>query len=94
MFLRISFCLLFFLLLNCSSKKKDISDSDVGKVIERMSLLRFSSRLTAEDLTAVKADAQVFRETCNIYRLNPDSVLEKLKTKHPSLYQKIKGSYD
>jgi acetyl-CoA carboxylase beta subunit len=86
MFFRILLFLLF--LTNCNSSKSDISDSDLTKVVDRMSILRFTSRLQAEDLTAIKKDEQVFQETCKLYRLNPSSVLEKMKKKHPSKLRK------
>jgi hypothetical protein len=85
---------LFLFLFNCQPFKSEISSNDARKVVERMAIARFSYRISAEDLSSIKDDRQIFEETCTTYRLNPVSVLEKFKTSYPDIYSKLKGSYE
>ncbi|MCB1141892.1 MAG: hypothetical protein H7A24_05425 [Leptospiraceae bacterium] len=88
--LRISILLL--LLIHCAPLKEDVSDLDVRRIIDRISISRFSIRLENEDLTVLKTDKEIFYEACEVYRLKPEIVLNKIKSSHPQLYAKLKDS--
>ena len=80
----------FLFLLNCAPEKTEVTDLDMHRLIDRISFTRFSDRLETEDSTKIKSDREIFLETCEIYRLNPNTVLDKLKTSHPKLYNRFK----
>ncbi len=78
--------LVFF--TSCLPSKVDVQAQDVQKVLERLAYVRFVQRLELEE-DQIKTDLELFQEICAIYRLDMDSVLEKLKQTHPKLYQKL-----
>jgi len=79
-----------FFLLFCAPDKTEVSDQDVLRLIDRVSYLRFSERIDADDPSKIKSDREHFLEACEIYRLNPDMVLEKMKPTYPELYSRFK----
>lgn len=83
---------LIFLISNCVPLKKEVSEGELEKVIDRFAYVRFSSRLENEDLTKIKSDIQIFLEVCKIYRLDPKKVIEKLKPDYPNLYQRLNNN--
>ena len=72
----------------CLPSKVDVQVQDVQKVLERLAYVRFVQRLELEE-EQIKTDLELLQEICAIYRLDLDSVLEKLKQTHPKLYQKL-----
>jgi hypothetical protein len=72
----------------CLPSKVDVQVQDVQKVLERLAYVRFVQRLELEE-EQIKTDLELLQEICAIYRLDIDSVLEKLKQTHPKLYQKL-----
>ena len=87
---------LFFLsiLLSCAPERTTVTELDIHKVIDRISYSRFSDRLETEDPVKLKSDREIFLETCELYRLNPDSVLEKLQVSHPNLFVRLKENHE
>jgi hypothetical protein len=67
---------------------------DIHKVIDRISYTRFADRLETDDVTKIKSDREIFLETCELYRLNPDLVLEKLQTSNLPLYNRFKEKHE
>ena len=84
------FIILLILFINCAPEKQEITDLDVHKIIERVSYSRFTERLDLEDSTKIKSDRELFLDACEIYRINPKVILDKLKDTNPSLYQRFK----
>lgn len=84
------YLLFFILVINCAPEKQEITDLDVHKIIERVSYSRFTERLDLEDSTKIKSDRELFLDACEIYRINPKVILDKLKDSNPSLYQRFK----
>jgi hypothetical protein len=87
---------LFFLslILSCAPERTTVTDLDIHKVIDRISYSRFSDRLESEDPVKLKSDREIFLETCELYRLNPDLVLEKLQVSHPNLFIRLKENHE
>ncbi|TGK28924.1 hypothetical protein EHQ12_05020 [Leptospira gomenensis] len=79
--------LLIFLALQCGSPKKEITDGDLKRVLERVSIARINANLKASSGKAAPNDLVFFLEACTVYRLDPDSVFERLKLKNPGLYE-------
>jgi hypothetical protein len=73
----------------CLPPRTDIQMQDIQKVIDRLAYVRFANRIEVEDITKLKTDKQLFQEICEIYRLDENSVLEKLKETHPRIYKKL-----
>jgi hypothetical protein len=82
---------LFFLVFiyNCVPLKQEVSENDLRKLVERFAYIRFHSRLEVEDIAEIQSDRKIFLDVCKVYRLNPELVIEKLKTTHPKLYQRL-----
>jgi hypothetical protein len=40
---------------------------------------------------ALKTDYQIFKEVCDVFRLNPSLAMEKLKSQNPELYKHLKA---
>jgi hypothetical protein len=96
---RLSLCLtqtLFLTLLlgSCAPEKTSVSELDIHKVIDRISYTRFADRLETDDVTKIKSDREIFLETCELYRLNPDLVLEKLQSSNLPLYNRFKEKHE
>lgn len=89
-FLSLQIIILTFTLMGCAPEKTEVTEQDIHRLIERISYVRFSDRIENEDITKIKTDREHFMEACEIYRLNPDLVLEKLKTTRPELYARFK----
>ena len=94
-----SFCLiqilfLTLLLSSCAPEKTSVSELDIHKVIDRISYTRFADRLETDDVTKIKSDREIFIETCELYRLNPDLVLKKLQTANLPLYNRFKEKHE
>ena len=84
------FIIFLIIFSNCAPEKQEITDLDVHKIIERVSYSRFTERLDLEDSTKIKSDRELFLDACEIYRINPKVILDKLKDTNPSLYQRFK----
>ena len=50
--------------------------------------------METDDVTKIKSDREIFIETCELYRLNPDLVLEKLQTANLPLYNRFKEKHE
>lgn len=81
---------LSFFLVFCASEKTEVTDQDILRLIDRVSYIRFSERIDAEDPSKIKSDREHFLDACEIYRLNPDMVLEKMKPNYPELHARFK----
>jgi hypothetical protein len=82
--------LAFILIVNCAPLREDASELDVIRIIDRISIHRFSNRLENEDVAKFRSDREIFLEACEIYRLKPNSILEKIKISNPELYSRLK----
>ena len=76
-------------LFSCAPNKPEVSDSDIKRLIERISILRFSQNLDQEEGAKVKSDYDIFLEACKVFRLDPIKVKNKLKNSNPKLYEKL-----
>ncbi len=91
---RLSCLFLVSLLFTCAPEKTTVTDLDVHKILDRISYSRFSDRLENEDPGKLKTDREIFLETCELYRLNPDLVLDKLQNSHPNLFNRLKENHE
>ncbi|MBW0432205.1 hypothetical protein HGB47_01095 [Leptospira yasudae] len=95
MFQRNFFLLLLLLfVLQCSPPKKDITDGDLKRVLERVSIARINANLKASSGKVAPNDLTFFLEACSVYRLDPDSVLDRLKEKSPALHEALLKQYE
>nr|WP_232380524.1 hypothetical protein [Leptospira ainlahdjerensis] len=85
---------LLFLSLQCSSQKTTITDGDVKRVLERVSIARINANLKSTAGKSAPNDLTFFLEACSVYRLDPDKVLERLKEKSPALHEALKKEYE
>lgn len=85
---------LLLLTLQCSAQKTEITDGDVKRVLERVSIARINANLKATAGKSAPNDLTFFLEACSVYRLNPDKVLERLKEKSPALYEALNKEYE
>lgn len=83
----LSFFLILGLFLSCAPKKDDVTDVDVKRLIERISLARFSENLEYDAEHPSRSEYKIFLEACEIYRLKPDLALEKIRSQNPELYK-------
>lgn len=85
------FSLLFFLFHSCAPKKEQVSDTDLKRLIDRVSMFRLSQNLDFDPSEGkpLKTDYQIFKEVCEVFRLDQAMALEKLKSQHPELYKSI-----
>ncbi|RHX88645.1 LA_1448 family UV-C exposure upregulated protein [Leptospira stimsonii] len=86
--------ILLFLIFQCSSQKTTITDGDVKRVLERVSIARINANLKATAGKAAPNDLTFFLEACSVYRLDPDKVLERLKEKSPALFEALNKEYE
>ncbi len=90
-----SFLFLFFLLIclfySCAPKKEQVSDIDLKRLVDRVAMIRLSQNLDFDpsESKALKTDYQIFKEVCEIFRLDIAQALEKLKSQNPELYKQI-----
>ncbi|XMT38811.1 hypothetical protein LIDJA_05955 [Leptospira interrogans] len=88
---------LFVLLLfvfQCSAPKKEITESDLKRVLERVSIARINANLKTSSEKSPSGDLTFFLEACSAYRLDPDSVLKSLKQKNPALHEALIKEYE
>ena len=78
-----------FLLSSCAPNKSDVSDSDIKRLIERVSVIRFTQSLDQEEGSKLKTDHEIFLEACKVFRLDPIKTKEKLKITNPKLYERL-----
>lgn len=85
------FLLAFTLFYSCAPKKEQVSDVDLKRLIDRIAVIRLSQNLdfNPTDSKALKTDYQIFKEVCEIFRLDPTLALEKMKSQNPELYKHI-----
>ncbi len=90
-----SFLLLFFLVIflcfSCAPKKEQVSDVDLKRLVDRLAMIRLSQNLDFDpsESKPLKTDYQIFKEVCEIFRLDTTLALEKLKTQNPELHKQI-----
>ncbi|MCG6168859.1 hypothetical protein LFX25_13560 [Leptospira sp. FAT2] len=87
-------CILLLFVLQCSPPKKDITDGDLKRVLERVSIARINANLKASSGKAAPNDLTFFLEACSVYRLDPDRVLDRLKEKSPALHEALIKQYE
>ncbi|EMJ92813.1 LA_1448 family UV-C exposure upregulated protein [Leptospira alstonii] len=88
---------LFIILLfvfQCSPSKKEITEGDLKRVLERVSIARINANLKASSEKSAPDDLAFFLEACSVYRLDPDRVLESLKQKSPALHEALIKEYE
>ncbi|HMV41894.1 MAG TPA: hypothetical protein PK079_15195 [Leptospiraceae bacterium] len=85
------FSLFLFLIQSCAPKKDQVSDTDLKRLIDRVSMVRLSQNLDFDPSEGkpLKTDYQIFKEVCELFRLDSTQALEKLKSQHPELYKSI-----
>lgn len=88
LFRAVSIVFLLFL-SSCAPLKKEVSENDLTKLVERFAFLRFHTRLEIEDIAKIQSDRRIFLDVCRVYRLDPELVLTKLKISYPTLYQRL-----
>ncbi|AYV55163.1 LA_1448 family UV-C exposure upregulated protein [Leptospira kmetyi] len=87
------FIILLFV-LQCSPPKKEITDGDLKRVLERVSIARINANLKATSGKSAPGDLTFFLEACSVYRLDPDSVLSRLKQTSPALHEALIKEYE
>ncbi len=85
----IFFLSLLFLL--CTPQKEEVTELDVSRVITRLSTIRIveSLEFDATSKKESRTDKQIFLDVCNILRLKPDLVLEKIQKSDTNLYKHL-----
>ncbi len=78
-----------FLFNSCAPNKPEVSDSDIKRLIERMSANRFVQGLDQEEGAKIKSDYEIFLEACKVFRLDPAKVKAKLRDSNPKLYERL-----
>lgn len=78
-----------YFLISCAPNKPEVSDSDVKRLIERMSANRFVQGLDQEEGAKIKSDYEIFLEACKVFRLDPAKVKAKLRDSNPKLYERL-----
>lgn len=88
--------LFFFLFVfhSCTKFRTEITDQDLQKVLDRLAYLRLAQRLELEDLNLIKSDEELFLEICELNRIHPKFVLDKLKEKNSKLYKHLGRKYE
>ncbi len=83
--------LLIFLFLSCAPKKEQVSDIDLKRLIDRVAMIRLTQNLDFDpsESKPLKTDYQIFKEVCEIFRLDVTQALEKLKSQNPELHKQI-----
>lgn len=90
-----SFLFLFLFVItlfySCTPKKEQVSDVDLKRLVDRIAMIRLNQNLDFDptDSKALKTDYQIFKEVCEIFRLDPTLALEKMKSQNPELYKHI-----
>ena len=90
-----SFLFLFFFVISlfysCAPKKEQVSDVDLKRLVDRVAMIRLSQNLDFDpsESKALKTDYQIFKEVCEIFRLDYTLALEKLKSQNPELHKQI-----
>ena len=79
-------CITFY---SCAPNKPDVTDSDIKRIVERISTIRFTQSLDQEEGTKLKSDYEIFLEACKVFRLDPEKTKQKLKSSNPKLYEKL-----
>lgn len=85
------FLSLLILFSSCAPKKEQVSDVDLNRLVDRISMIRLSQNLDfdpSED-KPLKTDYQIFKEVCDVFRLNQNLATEKMKSQYPELYKHI-----
>ncbi|XDD49500.1 hypothetical protein AB3N59_13965 [Leptospira sp. WS92.C1] len=85
---------LILLALQCGAPKKEITEGDLKRVLERVSIARINANLKATSGKTAPGDLTFFLEACSVYRLDPDSVLKQLKVKSPALHEVLIKEYE
>lgn len=84
----------FLLTSHCVKLRTEVTELDVQRILDRLAFLRFSQRVELEDLDSIKSDEELFVEICELNRLPPKLVLEKLKNTNPNLYKHLGKKYE
>jgi len=89
-----SFFILVFAISFCAPKKKEVSDVDLKRLIDRIGMVRMSMNLDLEEGSVVRSDQEIFLEACTVLRLDPEKAKEKIKVLNPKLYDRISGEHE
>lgn len=85
------FFLFFIVILSCAPKKEQVSDVDLKRLVDRISIIRITQNLNFDpsESKALKTDYQIFKDVCEMFRLDSALALEKMKSQNPELYKHI-----
>ncbi|AVQ13311.1 LA_1448 family UV-C exposure upregulated protein [Leptospira santarosai] len=81
-------------IVQCSPPKKEITEGDLKRVLERVSIARINANLKSSSEKSAPDDLTFFLEACSVYRFDPDSVLKRLKLKSPAFYEALIKEYE
>ncbi|MCB1193028.1 MAG: hypothetical protein H7A23_26230 [Leptospiraceae bacterium] len=88
----IGLCLHLLIFANCAKKKTEISEIDINRLLQRISVNRITEHLDSKEATLIKDDANLFLESCDVLRLEPRETLLKIKNINPKLYAHLAGN--
>ncbi len=84
--------LYLLIIANCAKKKSDISELDIKRLFQRISISRVTEHLDSKEVSLIKDDRKIFLESCEILRLEPAEALLKIKNINPKLYAQLAGN--
>ncbi|WCL48178.1 hypothetical protein [Leptospira sp. GIMC2001] len=86
--------LLFFfsLVLFCAPNKENVTEADLNRVLEKLAQTRVAEGITVKEGATLTSDLQIFKDSCKVFRLDPDQTLELLREKKPELHKLITRS--
>ncbi len=75
----------------CASPKKQIGDAELKLVLEYFTEARLGDRLNFAAEQKIRDDLQIIQDACERYHLDQESVMDKIKEKHPQIYSQLVG---
>ncbi|TGK00224.1 hypothetical protein EHQ53_10050 [Leptospira langatensis] len=91
LFRKLAVFLLFLLLFDCASPKKQIGEPELKLVLEYLTEARFAGRLNYTGEQKIRSDLEIVAAACERYQLDQDSVMEQIRIKHPEIYSALVG---
>jgi hypothetical protein len=78
----------------CAPERESFTDADLKRILDRVAEDRLVQNLQISSGESKKrsSDLELFREACKIYRISPESALERLKVSNPEAYQAVLGN--
>ncbi|MBE7412388.1 MAG: hypothetical protein L6Q54_14865 [Leptospiraceae bacterium] len=93
--MKFSLFVFMFVFINfCAPVKREVTDSDINKLVERISVTRFIQNLNQEEGMKLKTDREIFLEVCKVFRLDQQKVKLKLKISHPKLFERLEQRHE